>query len=163
MNHPDDADGTKDWRGTPITEGARCIYAATVGRSTELVEGEVVGFTKSGRVNVRVVRRAYQGGWSDSKRIVHVGNDRLLIMKPDGLPETDLPTFDEKIKEAQVKREENDRIYKTHSGPSWGEVKYEMPTGWGTATRTMTRHASLPCSVCGDLNRYTRECPGGPS
>lgn len=163
MKHPDDEYGTKDWRGTPITEGALCIYAATVGRSTELVEGEVVGFTPSGRVNVRVVRRAYQGGWSTSKRIVNVGHDRLLIVNPDGLPETDLPTFDEEIQEAQVKRAEQDRIYNTHSGPAYVDEGYEAKNSWTGHTQTVWRTVRKPCTVCGDDVRWRRECPGGPS
>jgi len=84
----------KDARGVDIVEGASCIYGAPVGRSIALVEGIIDGFTPSGRVWVRIVRRAYGGGWSDSKDRVHVGADRLVIV--DALPACDLPTDAEK-------------------------------------------------------------------
>lgn len=83
-----------DARGVEIVEGASCIYGAPVGRSIALVEGVIAGFTPSGRVWVRIVRRAYGGGWSDSKERVHVGPDRLVVV--DALPESGLPTDAEK-------------------------------------------------------------------
>ncbi|MFE7624271.1 hypothetical protein [Streptomyces sp. NPDC057509] len=80
----------KDARGVDIIEGATCIYGALVGRSIALVEGVIDGFTPSGRVWVKVVRRAYGGGWADGKERVHVGADRLVIVA--ALPDCDLPT-----------------------------------------------------------------------
>lgn len=84
----------KDARGVPVTVGATCIYGAPVGRSIALVEGVIDGFTPSGRVWVKVVRRAYGGGWSTDAKRVHVGADRLVIV--DALPVCDLPTAAEK-------------------------------------------------------------------
>jgi hypothetical protein len=86
-------DTARDARGIPITEGATCIYGAPVGRSIALVEGVIDGFTPSGRVWVKVVRRAY-GGWGTERASrVHVGADRLVIV--DALPTSDLPTEEE--------------------------------------------------------------------
>lgn len=85
-----------DARGVRITDGALCVYGATVGRSVALVEGVIDGFTASGRVWVRVVRRAY-GGWGvDLKDRVHVGPDRLVIV--DSLPASNLPTQEEAVR-----------------------------------------------------------------
>lgn len=36
-----------DWRGTPITTGCRILYPITQGRSTQMVQGTVVGFLGS--------------------------------------------------------------------------------------------------------------------
>ncbi|MGW6855823.1 hypothetical protein [Streptomyces xanthophaeus] len=83
-----------DARGVPITVGATCIYGASVGRSIALVEGVVDGYTASGRVWVKVVRRAYGGSGIDRAERVHVGADRLVIV--DALPACDLPTAEEK-------------------------------------------------------------------
>lgn len=80
----------RDAREVPIEVGATVIYGAPVGRSIALVEGVVDGFTDSGRVWVKIVRRAYGGGWADSKSRVHVGPDRLVIVTE--LPHSDLPT-----------------------------------------------------------------------
>lgn len=90
-------DTPKDARGVEIVEGASCVYGAPVGRSIALVEGVIDGFTASGRVWVRIVRRAYGGGWSNSKDRVHVGPDRLVIV--DALPASDLQTDAEKAAE----------------------------------------------------------------
>lgn len=76
----------EDWRGTPINIGDTVIYGAPVGRSIAMVEGIVDSFTKTGRVNVKVVRRAY--GLS-GKDVVHVGPDRLTIVTK--LPDTSKP------------------------------------------------------------------------
>jgi hypothetical protein len=92
----------KDARGVEITEGASCIYGAPVGRSIALVEGVIDGFTQSGRVWVRIVRRAYGGGWSESKERVHVGPDRLVIV--DALPESTRPTDAERQEERRRER-----------------------------------------------------------
>lgn len=83
-----------DARGIEIREGASCIYGAPVGRSIALVEGVIDGFTPSGRVWVRIIRRAYGGGWSNDRKRVHVGSDRLVIV--DALPDSELPTDAEK-------------------------------------------------------------------
>lgn len=86
-----------DARDIEITEGATCIYGASVGRSIALVEGIIDGFTPSGRVWVKVVRRAYGGGGTTDRKRVHVGPDRLVIV--DALPDSDLPTDAEKSAE----------------------------------------------------------------
>ncbi|WP_406324075.1 hypothetical protein [Streptomyces niveus] len=67
----------KDARGVDIIEGASCVYGAPVGRSIAMAEGVIDGFTPSGRVWVKVVRRSYGGG---SAERVHVGADRLVIV-----------------------------------------------------------------------------------
>jgi hypothetical protein len=111
-----------------IVEGASCIYGAPVGRSIALVEGVVDGFTASGRVWVRIVRRAYGGGWSDSKDRVHVGPDRLVIV--DALPACDLPTDAEKAVERRKDsiarfRERRDELEAgAESRGSWDTVEY---------------------------------------
>lgn len=76
------ADPVHDWRGTAVLIGQTVIYGAPVGSSISMVEAEVIGFTRSGRVNVRPIRRAY-GRWQ-SKDVVHVGPDRLTVI--DRLP-----------------------------------------------------------------------------
>lgn len=88
----DDVDEVaRDWRGTPIVEGATVIYGAPVGRSIAMVQGTVDGFTPAGRVWINVTHRAY-GGHGHAPR-VHVGPDRLTIVTT--LPPTDLPTVAE--------------------------------------------------------------------
>ncbi|MFB7479542.1 hypothetical protein ACFUEM_08670 [Streptomyces anulatus] len=91
----------KDARGIEITEGASCIYGAPVGRSIALVEGVIDGFTPSGRVWVKVVRRSYGGSssWGATRDRVHVGPDRLVIVT--ALPECDLPTDAEEAAKAR--------------------------------------------------------------
>lgn len=81
-------------------EGASCIYGAPVGRSIALVEGVIDGFTPSGRVWVKIVRRAYGGGWEGGRDRVHVGADRLVIV--DKLPTCELPTDAEKAADRRV-------------------------------------------------------------
>lgn len=80
-------DTPRDWRGIPITPGALVIYGAPIGRSIELVEAYVdpdEPFTKSGRVWLRVVRRAATATYRNTER-VHVGADRLTVV-PDLAP-----------------------------------------------------------------------------
>lgn len=127
----------KDWRGTPIVAGALVIYGAPVGRSIAMVEAEVVGFTKSGRVNVRVRHRAY-GGWGMGKDVVHVGPDRLTIVSD--LPPTDLPLETDKHAEARAVEAERKRIQATHDFTEYT---------WDTQRR---QHISY-CRKCG-LGRY---------
>lgn len=148
MKHPDDEDGTKDWRGTPIVPGAPVIYAASVGRSTTLVEGEVVGFTKSGRVNVRVIRRSYGHAWVDSKDVVHVGHDRLLVINPDTLPPTTLPTQREGVAIQQARYAERERIRDSHTGMNYVEDRINLSY----------RYRWTPCTVCGTTEPYSKEC-----
>lgn len=118
-----------DARGIEITEGATCVYGAPVGRSIALVEGTIDGFTPSGRVWVKIVRRAY-GSYGHTAR-VHVGADRLVIV--DELPNSPLPTDAE---EAENQRRKNiarwrSRIADLEAG---GELK-----GWENADqRTKT-------------------------
>lgn len=70
-----------DWRGTPITPGARVIYGAPVGRSITMVEAIVAHpmLSPSGRIWLSVQRRAY-GAHGDSKAMVHVGANRLTVV-----------------------------------------------------------------------------------
>ena len=107
----------RDWRGTEITVGAPVIYGAPVGRSIALVEAEVADpmLTKSGRIRLRIIRRAYGSGWS-RKEVVDVGADRLIVLNPDSLPPSDAPLTSEKIKENQAKDAEYQRISKSHKG-----------------------------------------------
>jgi hypothetical protein len=105
-------EASRDARGVPITVGATVIYGAPVGRSIALVEGTVVGFTKSGRVNIRVIRRAY-GGWYSGKDVVHVGHDRLVIV--NDLPESNKPTDKEKQAQTKLEMAERERVFSTHS------------------------------------------------
>lgn len=154
MKHPDDVDGTRDWRGTPIVPGAPCIYGAPVGRSIALVEGEVVGFTKSGRVNVRVIRRAYGGGWSE-REIVHVGHDRLIIIQPDTLPPTTLPTEREAIAQHREQMAERERNEASHTGMTYG------PLDEGQDAYIRGRWGWTPCTVCGTTDPRAKEC-GAP-
>lgn len=137
----------RDWRGVPIEVGALVIYGAPVGRSIAMVEGTVDGFTKSGRVNVRVIRRAY--GYSDMKPVVHVGQDRLTVVSP--LPESLMPTEAEKNAEGAARLAERERIHATH-----GEFeKTELRPGFGY------RYVPPgPCSRCGLEYRrsFQQEC-----
>lgn len=88
----------KDWRGVEITEGALLIYGAGVGRSVALVEATFTGrVTDSGRLWVRIVRRAYGGGWSSAKPEVHIGADRVTVvgsLPPSGVPLEDANVLD---------------------------------------------------------------------
>ncbi|MDH6625755.1 hypothetical protein M2271_003566 [Streptomyces sp. LBL] len=120
----------KDARGVEIHEGATCVYGAGVGRSIALVEAVVDGFTSSGRVWVKVVRRAYGGGWADGKKRVHVGADRLVVV--DVLPDSDLPTDAERQAEqrranARLCRE---RIVAVEAGGTY--------SGFGTPEEALT-------------------------
>ena len=100
----------RDWRGTPIEPGQTVIYGSSVGRSIQLVEGEVDSFTKSGRVRVRVIRRSYTTG---SKEVVVVGADRLTIV--ESLPPTSNPTQVEEYAAVAEKR----RRRATHDMPPY--------------------------------------------
>lgn len=129
----------RDWRGTPITPGRTVVYGGPVGRSIQQVEGTVDGFTKSGRVNVRIVRRSYSSGTSD---IVHVGPDRLTVV--DSLPPSDVPTQ----AEVRAKRAEQLRVAETHDFPPI----YLSREPWINPDRT--------CRRCGldSADRYEKEC-----
>lgn len=98
-----------DWRGTPIRGGDTVIYGAGVGRSVALVEATVERegdaplelrpkLTPSGRVWLRIVRRAYGYTGDSSETRVHVGADRLTIVT--ALPPSELPRIDDKILDA---------------------------------------------------------------
>lgn len=96
----------KDWRGIPITVGSTVVYGATVGRSVALVEAEVSGFTPSGRIRVKIIRRAYGSTWASSKPQVDVGADRVTVVTE--LPPSDLPLHSEKVQE----RKDQEEAYK---------------------------------------------------
>lgn len=132
-----------DWRGTPITEGALVIYGAPLGRSIALVEAEVVGFTKSGRVNVRILRRARGGTWSE-REVVHVGADRLVVVLE--LPPSDVPLTPDVVAERKARRDERARIHETHDFPN------DIVNG---------RYVPSACRRCGVARSYgyEEECP----
>lgn len=150
-----------DWRGTPIEVDSLVVYGAPVGRSIALVEGIVAGFTKSGRVNVRIIRRAYGSfGWKDEKEVVHVGRDRLTVVTE--LPPSEVPTEAEKRAESERKRLERERNYASHVGvdvKSVERVTINLETG-----RPVLRSeiVDVPCEVCGCSPReaYQTPCPG---
>jgi hypothetical protein len=123
-----------------VTEGATVIYGAPVGRSIALVEGVVVGFTESGRVWVKVVRRAY-GSWRNGKGQVHVGADRLVVVEK--LPPATTETVDELRVREEEWRIERERIRDTHEivEPHWSECRPRHCIDCG-ATETL---ATVPC------------------
>lgn len=146
-------DGQKDWRGVPIEIGSLVVYGGSVGRSVTLVEATVVGWTKSGRVNVKVIRRSY-GGWSEGRKVVHVGHDRLTVVQT--LPPATTPTDEERFAQEKADRKERDRVFATHNFP---------PSHYPTV-RPSPGPIHPPCTRCG-VKRYgetanTVECPGGP-
>lgn len=104
------SDPIRDWRGTIIEPGQTVIYGSSVGRSIQLVEGDVDGFTKSGRVRVRVIRRSYTTG---SQEIVDVGADRLTVV--ESLP----PTTNTTQAEDHAEWVEQRRRASTHDMPSY--------------------------------------------
>lgn len=137
----------RDWRGVPIVVGGTVIYGAPVGRSIAMVEGTVESFTKSGRVNVRVVRRAY--GYSEMKQVVHVGQDRVTVVT--AMPDPLMPTEAEKDAAHAAEQAERDRLTATHDFP----VPVHERTSWGALHLTWP-----PCTKCG-ADRYEaglREC-----
>jgi hypothetical protein len=112
-----------DWRGTKIEIGQQVLYPAAVGQAVSMVEGVVQGFTKSGRVNVEIVRRAY-GTWQNDKTVVHVGADRITVLNTDTLPPTTLPTAEEeKVNQARLQEERqrhlSSHILRDRTSPDW--------------------------------------------
>ena len=140
----------RDWRGTSIKVGDPVIYGAPVGRSIELVEGEVTGFSKTGRVNVKVIRRAYSHAGGYGKRTVHVGQDRLTVIRPDSLPPTTLPTWEEAIEASQRRQEEREDRYNSHVWPPVEETpRVTKDDGWGR--QILVQQATRfypPCTRC---------------
>lgn len=147
MNSPQ-TEPITDWRGTVIEPGQTVIYGAPVGRSIALVEAIVEGFTKAGRVNVRVKHRAYGYTGATSKDVVHVGADRLTVVNDGGLPPTNLPTEGEKKEVAQKRSAELDRIKATHTLGMVTRIRYGYP------------REELACTVCDVDNYYREECRG---
>lgn len=148
----------RDWRGTPIEVGKLVIYGAPVGRSIALVEATVDGFTKSGRVNLRIIRRAHGYG---GKEVVHVGADRLTIVTE--LPPTDVPTDAEKSAQALRRMKERNRVHATHTGLDLQFPRVEVVDPRNSRwTRFETTRVETPCSVCGCSYHegYQRECSG---
>ncbi len=129
----------RDWRGIIIEPGLTVVYGGPVGRSIQMVEGEVVGFTKSGRVNVKVIRRAYTSGDRD---VVHVGADRLTVV--DALP----PTTNATQAEESAVRAERRRRYQTHDIPSYWLNQHP----WTNPDRNCRR-----CSIT-HSDAYETEC-----
>lgn len=141
----------RDWRGTPITIGAPTIHGGPVGRSIELVEGVVEGFTKTGRVNIRVTRRAYTGASTYSKEVVHVGQDRLVVLNPDSLPPSELPTLTEGKEAAKERMAKLNAIKDTH------DLEWVEEWAGGSSYRYKTQVHR--CKKCGTSKYYTEECP----
>lgn len=142
----------RDWRGTPIVPGALVVYGAPVGRSIAMVEGTVDGFTKSGRVNVRIIRRSY-GGWSQGKDVVHVGADRLTIVET--LPPTDVLTDKEKYEQRRAEAAERERIENTHDFPPVEHYRYNDPT--------YVAYGDKVCRQCHHTrNAVMHDAPGAP-
>lgn len=137
----------RDWRGVPITVGALVIYGAPVSRSIAMVEATVEGFTKSGRVNVRIIRRAYGSYYwrdeDDSKEVVHVGQDRLTVVNT--LPEPLMGTEADKREQARLERIERQRVRATHDIPQVDQGQWDQE-----------------CTRCGTSWResFETECPG---
>lgn len=127
----------RDWRGTPIVPGALVIYGAPVGRSIALVEATVEGFTKSGRVNVRILRRAYGGGWTNAKDVVHVGADRLVVVNE--LPPTDMPLESEKIAENEARVQRRQDVENTHDFPQLYGTTVYVPWGERRCTKCLRK------------------------
>lgn len=134
-----------DWRGTPITEGALVIYGAPVGRSIQMVEATVDGFTPSGRVWLKVVRRSFTGSYTDR---VHVGADRLTIVTQ--LPPTALETAAEQIVRRERERVERERRWATHD-----IVTEPGPETWSRGTPRCTR-----CGASGWAEPGRADCLG---
>ena len=152
-------DLTRDWRGTKIEVGDTVIYGGPVGRSIQMVEGEVVGFTPAGRVNVRIVRRSYSRAYHGDKRVVHVGHDRLTVLKDGVLPPTEMPTWDEAITESERQKRERDAHYASHTGPEYTVEETQLRPG-GYVHR---QHIAAPCTTCGAIGtlRGSQRCTGG--
>lgn len=142
----------RDWRGTEITAGAPVIYGAGVGRSIELVEAEVAEpmLTKSGRIRLKIVRRAYQTGSSYSKAVVDVGPDRLTVIRPDSLPPTDLPLYTEQIEKSKERMAKLDAIRDTHDIQPVGE--------WAGGSHYRYKTTVYRCKKCGTSKYYSEEC-----
>lgn len=157
---PTEQDLTRDWRGTKIEVGDTVIYGGPVGRSIQMVEGEVIGFTPAGRVNVRILRRAYSHAYYGDKRVVHVGHDRLTVLKDGVLPPTEMPTWDEAITESERIRQERDANYGSHVGPEseWYEMPPAYPGGY-----VGHRQRALACQRCGAIGilRGAQRCTDG--
>lgn len=155
----------RDWRGTAIKVGDPVIYGAPVGRSIELVEGEVTGFSKTGRVNVQVIRRAYSHAGSWGKRNVHVGQDRLTVIRPDSLPPTTLPTWEEAIEQTKKRAQEREDRYNSHTWPDVVETPLvTRDDGWGR--QIVVSHATRfypPCEVCGTPHQFASSKACEPS
>lgn len=143
------SDQPVDWRGTPINVGDTVIYGGPVGRSIQQVEGLVEGFTKTGRVNVKIMRRSYSTPWgrggSSDKRVVHVGADRLTIVQV--LPPTKLPTWDEqivKLEQAELLRLQNRATHDIQEG------QFSSSKTWLTYGCTRCHRSSFQCGqeVC---------------
>ena len=100
-----------DWRGTEITVGAIVIYAASLySHSVEMVEGQVIGFTNSGRVRIKIIRRSRRrNAYINDKDTTNVGADNVTVI--GSLPDTDMPTFSALINKAQADWERSKNAY----------------------------------------------------
>lgn len=136
--------GPEDWRGAPIIEGRTVVYGAGVGRSIQMVEGTVDGFTKKGRVRIRITRRSYTSG---TREVVDVGPDRLTVVWE--LPPSDQPTQGEKRAELEAAHAERQRLHATHEVPE--------PTNANRLLGSSTYPGCVTCG-CSYFDAYRQEC-----
>ncbi|MEV7416994.1 hypothetical protein [Streptomyces sp. NPDC089919] len=89
-----------DWRGTPITLGARVLFPRKWGlntHSTEMVEGTVKGFTPAGRVKVQILRSSRpRPGGAAARPCYAVPAHSLTVfpgagIRPPGIPRQSTP------------------------------------------------------------------------
>ena len=129
-----------DWRGVPIVIGQVVLYGSPVGRSFCMVEGEVVGFTRTGRVNVHVVRRAI-GGWQ-TQDVVRVRPERVTVVSLPGGPLVtygfDRPVLVTLDNGGASVRLTEDRTYTARQGDSW-----TIPAGFRTDFASIPGHRLL--------------------
>lgn len=166
-------DVKKDWRGTPIEIGATVIYGGPVSRSIQMVEAEVIGFTPSDRVRLKIIRRSFTGSY---KEWVDVGHDRLTVV--DSLPPCDLPTADDEITKRKAYEADRDRMQATHDlkprveapkdpKPRYGYANYAVTQAYREAYRKYREESDAwykhPCKNCDASFSETMrsECPNG--
>lgn len=147
----------RDWRGTLIEVGSSVVYGGPVGRSIQQVEGEVVGFTEKGRVNVRIIRRSYTSG---SKSVTHVGPDRLTVVT--GLPPCEGATQEEEVTRRKRELERRQRDFASHDIGESRQVmvEYSSPTGARTFQRMEWVYPTCSKCGCGYYDGYRAPCPG---
>ena len=151
-------DPNTDWRGTVIAPGDTVIYGAGVGRSVQLVEGEVVE-NNAGKVKIKILRRSYT---SSNTQFVTMGHDRITVVNE--LPPCNLPFAAEQIAE----RKARDAQYKSHKLKDEQRDQLVTRTQYLGGGKTHSYQVMEPtwvrfCKVCG-LEGYTElydnQCTG---